>query len=123
MKIKTSALLVSVILTGINMPTLYAASEVKIPFSYAKGKQLFDENCSSCHGVKLDGTDKGPPLVHVFYKASHHGDRSFYKASLKGARAHHWNFGDMPPVKGMTTEKLDSIVPYIRFYQQQMKLY
>jgi cytochrome c2 len=123
MQIKTSALLVSVILTTINMSAIYAAGEVKIPFSYSKGKQLFEKNCSACHGLKLDGTDQGPPLIHAFYKPSHHGDSAFYKAGLKGARAHHWNFGDMPPVKGMTAKKMDSIVPYVRFYQQQMKLY
>lgn len=123
MKIKTSALLVSVILTTLNISVVNAAGDVKIPFSYGKGKQLYEENCSSCHGVKLDGTDKGPPLIHAFYKPSHHGDGAFYKAALKGARAHHWNFGDMLPVKGMTAKKMDSIVPYVRFYQQQMKLY
>jgi len=123
MKIKTSALLVSVILITINMSTVHAATEVKIPFSYSKGKNLFETNCSACHGVKLDGTDQGPPLIHAFYKPSHHGDRAFYKAGLEGARAHHWIFGDMPPVKGMTTKKMDHIVPYVRFYQQQLKLY
>jgi hypothetical protein len=29
----------------------------------------------------------------------------------------------MPPVAGMTREKMDKILPYIRFYQQQKKLY
>jgi cytochrome c2 len=123
MKIKTSALLVSVILTTLNMSVVYAASDVKIPFSYGKGSQLYEDNCSSCHGIKLDGTDKGPPLIHAFYKPSHHGDSSFYSAALKGVRAHHWKFGDMPPVKGMTAKMMDRIVPYVRFYQQQMKLY
>ena len=123
MKVKTSALLVSVILTTLNISVVNAAGDVKIPFSYGLGKQLYDENCSSCHGVKLDGTDKGPPLIHAFYKPSHHGDGAFYNAALKGVRAHHWNFGDMPAVKGMTRRMMDKIVPYVRFYQQQMKLY
>ncbi len=123
MKIKTSTLLVSVFLTTVNIPAVYAASEVKIPFSYGKGKLLYNENCSSCHGMKLGGTDNGPPLIHAFYKPSHHGDGAFYKAALKGVRAHHWKFGDMPPVKGMTSKMMDRILPYIRFYQQQMKLY
>ena len=123
MKIKKTALLVSVLLSAINMPAVYAATEVKIPFSYGKGKHLYDENCSACHGVKLNGSDKGPPLIHPFYKPSHHGDGAFYNAALKGVRAHHWKFGDMPAVKAMTAKKMDSIVPYVRFYQQQMKLY
>jgi mono/diheme cytochrome c family protein len=97
--------------------------EVVVPFSLAKGKALFDENCSACHGLQLNGTDKGPPMLHGFYKPSHHGDAAFYRAALQGVRGHHWPFGDMPPVAGMTREKMDSILPYIRFYQQQKKLY
>jgi len=97
--------------------------DVNTPFRYAKGKIMFDHYCSSCHGLKLTGTDKGPPLIHNFYKPSHHGDGSFYNAALKGVKSHHWNFGDMPPVTGMTEKKIRSIVPYVRFYQQQKKLY
>ena len=105
---------------------VYAASpqdDIQIPFRYAKGQQLFEQNCSACHGQNLTGSDKGPPLLHPFYKPSHHNDASFYKAGLKGVKAHHWNFGDMPPVNGMSRKKMDRIVPYIRFYQQQKKLY
>jgi hypothetical protein len=29
----------------------------------------------------------------------------------------------MPPVAGMTQRKMDKLVPYVRYYQQQMKLY
>ena len=107
------------------IPGAYASQhdDVKVPFRYAKGKLLFEQNCSSCHGIKLTGTDKGPPLLHAFYKASHHGDEAFYRAALKGVSAHHWNFGNMPPVPGMTMEKAKSIVSYIRFYQQEKKLY
>lgn len=101
----------------------YSASDLVIPFRYAKGLVLFERNCSSCHGVSMMGTDKGPPLMHSFYKPSHHGDSSFYRAGLKGVKAHHWNFGDMPPVPGMSESKMKNIVPYIRFYQQAKKLY
>jgi hypothetical protein len=71
----------------------------------------------------MTGTDKGPPQVHSFYKPSHHGDAAFFRAGLKGVKAHHWRFGDMPPVPGMSQARMNSIVPYIRFYQQQMKLH
>jgi hypothetical protein len=29
----------------------------------------------------------------------------------------------MAPVEGMTRKKMDSLVPYVRYYQQQKKLY
>ncbi len=100
-----------------------AANEVEIPFELAKGQLLYEKYCSSCHGPQLDGSDQGPPLIHAFYKPSHHGDKSFYRAALQGTRQHHWNFGDMKPVAGMTPKKMDSIVPFIRYYQQQKQLY
>ncbi len=114
-------------LTVISLWTLpgFAIAEetVQIPFSLAKGQTLYEKYCSSCHGLQLDGTDKGPPLVHAFYKPSHHGDKSFYRAVLQGTKQHHWEFGDMEPVAGMTRGKMDSLLPYIRYYQQQKKLY
>lgn len=100
-----------------------AAETVEIPFKLARGQLLFEKYCSGCHGIQLDGTDQGPPLAHPFYKPSHHGDKAFYRAALQGAKQHHWNFGDMPPVEGMTPGKIESIVPYVRYFQQQKKLY
>ena len=100
-----------------------AAEQIEIPFKLAKGQVLYEKYCSSCHGMQLDGSDKGPPLVHPYYKPSHHGDKAFYRAALNGVKQHHWNFGDMPPVAGMTPGKMDSVLPYVRYYQQQKKLY
>jgi cytochrome c5 len=97
--------------------------DIDIPFSYAKGQKLYENSCASCHGKQLTGSDKGPPLLHAYYKPSHHGDQSFYRAALQGVKAHHWGFGDMPAVPGMTEVKVKSIVSYIRFYQQQKKLF
>jgi cytochrome c5 len=103
--------------------TIKAAEEVEIPFHLGMGKQLYDQYCSSCHGLQLNGSDKGPPLLHPYYKPSHHGDQSFYRAALQGVQQHHWKFGNMAPVEGMTTKKMDSLVPYVRYYQKQKELY
>jgi mono/diheme cytochrome c family protein len=119
-------IIIALLITCLIISNAYAATnddEVIVPFSLAKGKALFNENCSACHGLQLNGSDKGPPLVHGFYKPSHHGDAAFYRAALQGARAHHWPFGDMAPVPGMTREKMDSIIPYVRYYQQQKNLF
>ncbi len=100
-----------------------AAEKIEIPFHLGQGQLLYEKYCSSCHGIDLTGSDKGPPLLHPFYKPSHHGDKAFYRAALQGAREHHWEFGDMPPVEGLTAGKMDKVVPYLRYYQQQKKLY
>lgn len=116
--------LISLALAGLAPGEALRATEpVEIPFAMAKGQVLYEKYCSSCHAADLEGTDKGPPLIHPFYKPSHHGDRAFYRAALKGVRQHHWEFGDMPAVPGITQGKLDHIVPFIRYYQQQKKLF
>jgi mono/diheme cytochrome c family protein len=96
---------------------------IEIPFEMARGQLLYEKYCSSCHGLQLDGSDQGPPLVHPFYKPSHHSDKSFYRAVLQGTKQHHWNFGDMKPVEGMTPKKMDAVIPFVRYYQRQKKLY
>ncbi len=96
-----------------------ADEKISVPFKYGLGKNLFEKNCSSCHGVDANGTDKGPPFIHKIYEPSHHGDESFYRAALTGAKAHHWKFGDMLPVPGIEKRDIDRIVPYIRWLQHQ----
>lgn len=122
MNIKAQSFLLGSLLYVISQTAL-GAENIDIPFRYAKGQVLFEQKCSSCHGESMTGSDKGPPLLHSFYKPSHHNDASFYRAGLKGVKAHHWNFGDMPPVPGMTERKMKNIISYIRYYQQQKKLY
>ncbi len=83
------------------------------------GAQAFEENCAACHGANASGRDgMGPPLVHVIYEPSHHGDRSFHLAAMNGVRAHHWTFGNMPAVEGPTTSDVETIVAYVRALQR-----
>ena len=66
---------------GLAMPVAFAqqsASPPKgMPFSYGLGYEKFQNRCSECHGSDLTGTDKGPPLLHGYYKPSHHDDAAF----------------------------------------------
>jgi cytochrome c5 len=94
-----------------------------VPYKYALGMDKFQELCSSCHGKWGNGSPQGPPLMHGFYKPSHHGDAAFYRAALKGVFAHHWRFGDMPPVPGATRKDVDKLLPFIRWLQRENGLY
>lgn len=87
--------------------------------SPAKGKRLFEGNCASCHGQDLAGTKQGPPLVHKIYEPSHHSDASFQVAARYGTRAHHWGFGDMPPVEGVSANEVAHIIAYVRAQQRR----
>lgn len=83
------------------------------------GKRGFEANCAACHGNNAVGQDDvAPPLVHIIYEPSHHGDESFQRAVASGVRGHHWPFGSMPPVAGLTRGDVTMITAYIRELQQ-----
>lgn len=92
----------------------------KVPFQFGRSIQEFQKKCSVCHGKWAEGTaDKGPPLIHPYYEPSHHDDDSFFRAALSGVQAHHWHFGDMPPVIGVTNQDIKQIVQFIRWWQRE----
>lgn len=83
------------------------------------GKVAFDAKCAGCHGAHAVGQDGvAPPLIHVIYEPSHHGDEAFQRAVAMGTRAHHWKFGDMPPVKSLTRADVTMILAYVREVQR-----
>lgn len=84
------------------------------------GKKLFAANCAACHGADLKGSDKGPPMLHKVYEPSHHGDVAFQLAVKNGVRAHHWQFGDMKPVPGLTPDDVAHITAFIRLEQRKV---
>ena len=87
--------------------------------SAADGEALFSANCSECHGKTGEGTNRGPPLVHKIYEPGHHPDFAFLNAVRNGVRSHHWNFGDMPPVTGVSDDEVESIIAYVRNLQRE----
>lgn len=82
------------------------------------GKDNFGTFCIACHGENATGTDQGPPLINIIYESSHHGDQAFLNAALNGVRAHHWRFGNMPPVEGIRPEQVQTIITYVRELQR-----
>ena len=43
---------------------------------------------------------------------------AFLLAAKQGVRAHHWPFGDMPPVPGVSEQDVGRIVAYVRTLQK-----
>ena len=100
-----------------------ALADVLVPDALSEnakiGKLAFEAKCSACHGTNAAGRDgMGPPLVHIIYEPNHHGDESFQLAAKSGVRAHHWSFGNMPAVEGITRGDVTMIVAYIRELQR-----
>jgi len=95
----------------------------KTPAALAKGEALYNATCAACHGVGARGTAKGPPFLDKIYEPNHHADMAFYRAPETGVRAHHWTFGDMPILPGVTRDELAHIIPYIRWLQKQAGIF
>jgi len=87
-------------------------------FEGTDGAALFQQACAACHGADLNGTDQGPPFLDAIYRAGHHSDAAFFLAAKTGARSHHWNFGNMPPVEGLSDEQIQAIVDFVRAEQR-----
>lgn len=99
-------------LVAVTLPAAFSETE-------RMGAQAFEAKCAACHGVNAAGRDgMGPPLVHFIYEPNHHGDQAFHLAAMNGVRAHHWPFGNMPAVEGLTTNDVDAIVAYVRVLQR-----
>jgi mono/diheme cytochrome c family protein len=82
------------------------------------GHRIFNAKCAACHGANAAGQDgAGPPLVHRIYEPSHHGDAAFLLATRNGVRAHHWDFGSMLPVEGITDAEIGYVTRYVRELQ------
>lgn len=92
--------------------------EPQDPDLVAAGAELYAANCAECHGDDLRGTEKGPSHLSEVYVPSHHADGAFLLAVLRGSPQHHWNFGSMPPVEGLTDADVDAIVAFVRDTQR-----
>ncbi|MCF7748930.1 c-type cytochrome [Sulfitobacter sp. M39] len=107
---------------GVALPA-GALVTVTLPASFTEQEQIgasaYDAVCAACHGPNGQGLDGvAPPLVHKIYEPSHHGDMAFVLAAQNGVRAHHWKFGNMPAVEGVTRSDILAIVTYIRALQR-----
>lgn len=97
--------------------------EVQVPDTLSGQAQIgqrgFEGLCAQCHGENAAGRQGiGPPLVHRIYEPSHHADAAFLLAAQNGVRAHHWSFGNMPPVEGVTRADVMAITAYVRELQR-----
>lgn len=105
------------------LPAGAALAEVSVPDDLSDeariGQRIFDAKCADCHGENAAGRNgAGPPLVHRIYEPSHHGEGAFLLAVRNGVRAHHWTFGNMPAVEGITDAEVGSVTRYVRALQE-----
>ncbi|WP_282063673.1 c-type cytochrome [Roseobacter litoralis] len=100
-------------IVAVNVPSVLSEQE-------QVGKRTFDAVCAECHGTNAQGREEiAPPLVHKIYEPGHHGDMAFVLAAQNGVRAHHWRFGNMPAVEGVTKAHVLNIIAYVRALQRE----
>lgn len=111
----------SAVLSACSNPGTPASTEVPppAPAEFADGEKLFNSNCMGCHGPGAKGTDRGPTFISKIYEPSHHGDPAFQLAVKRGVRQHHWSFGNMPEISGVSEAEVDHIIGYIRWLQRE----
>lgn len=88
------------------------------PAAIEAGGELYAANCATCHGSELQGTATGPPFLHTIYAPNHHADEAFQRAVAGGVQPHHWAFGPMEPVPGLTRPEVALIVEFVRSQQE-----
>ena len=91
---------------------------VQDPELVAVGDDLYEVHCASCHGADLRGTDEGPSHLSVVYEPGHHGDASFFLAVRNGVPQHHFTFGPMAPIPGLSDPEIEAIVALVRENQR-----
>ena len=84
-----------------------------------RGAEVYASSCASCHGADVRGTDEGPSFLSVVYEPNHHPDDSFRSAIANGSPQHHWNFGDMEPVEGLSDDNVEVVIAYVRAEQER----
>ncbi|MCY3748613.1 MAG: cytochrome c [Chloroflexi bacterium] len=82
-----------------------------------EGETVFNTHCAQCHGPEATGTNLGPTLIDRIYHPGHHGDAAFHLAVLRGVRQHHWQFGNMLPVPGLSETQVNHVICYVRHLQ------
>lgn len=80
---------------------------------------MYAASCASCHGADLRGTADGPSHLSIVYEPNHHSDDSFRSAIANGAPQHHWSFGAMEPVDGLTDADVEAVIGYVRAEQRR----
>ncbi len=100
-----------------------AASPTPTAVPILDGETLFRQTCAVCHGVDLQGTAQGPPFIDRLYHPNHHSDAAFRLAVQRGVIAHHWPFGNMPKIEGLSDQQVEAIIAYVRAQQQEAGLY
>ncbi|MBL6432163.1 MAG: cytochrome c [Alphaproteobacteria bacterium] len=107
--------------TGSTTETGAALAAVTVPplsGAAAEGAEIFSANCASCHGANAEGRAGRAAAGACDLRTGHHADGAFFLAVAQRVRQHHWTFGNMSPVAGVSPDEIARIVAYVRTLQR-----
>ncbi|MEX0796763.1 MAG: cytochrome c [Acidimicrobiia bacterium] len=120
--VRRSVFLAVLVLSACNADTVEVADPVEVeeqdPELVELGQPLYQQHCAQCHGTDLRGTDLGSSHLSIVYEPNHHGDAAFLAAVSRGSPAHHWDFGPMPSISGLSQEDVAAITAFVREQQR-----
>lgn len=96
-----------------------ADSDAAAPSSESDGEALYLQSCAGCHGADSRGTNLGPSHLSIVYEPNHHPDEAFRRAIAQGVVSHHWNFGNMAPIPGLSDAEVEAIIEHVRARQAE----
>lgn len=82
-----------------------------------RGERIYVANCAQCHGVALDGSDRGPSLLLPVYGPDQLSDAQFAEAVRNGVAERLWDFGPMVGNGALSDEQIDNVIAYVRAEQ------
>ncbi len=82
------------------------------------GEAAFQQSCAGCHGADARGNEVGPTLIDEIYAPDHHSDEAFWLAVRTGVRQHHWDFGPMPAIRGVSDRDVADMIAWVRELQE-----
>ena len=85
--------------------------------SAARGAEVYERYCASCHGSDLRGDPTGPTLLTELYAPEVFTDEAFRRSITAGAPQQHWGFGPMPMVGGVRGSDIDAVLAFVREQQ------
>lgn len=108
----------NVALFALSVALLGAACSSSETSESVDGATVYEQNCASCHGSDLRGTAQGPSQLSIVYEPNHHSDDAYRAAIRNGAPQHHWAFGNMPAIQGISDDEIELVIQFIRQQQE-----
>lgn len=79
-----------------------------------RGASVYAAGCAQCHGGDSAGTERGPSLLDPAYGPEQFTDAAFVDTVRNGAEQRLWDSGPMAGIPGISDERVDAVIAFVR---------